>query len=149
MYGIAGKLWCDMRNIIYMNNAATSWPKPPCVAEAMANAVNAAPGAMNRGGIETFNVFEQVRLNLAPLLGVSSPEQIALGSNATSVVLAHNHPSGVALPSADDIQTTKRLAIALSAVDITLVDHLVISDGDYVSMVQSGYYRPEDCYCIV
>ena len=65
--------------------------------------------------------------------------EIALGSNATSVVLAHNHPSGVAVPSGEDIQTTRRLAMALNAVDIALVDHIVVADGDFVSMADSGY----------
>lgn len=70
--------------------------------------------------------------------------EIALNTNATSVILAHNHPSGLALPSDDDIMTTRRLARAMEAVEITLADHIVVSDDDFVSMVQSGYYRPGD-----
>ncbi len=66
----------------------------------------------------------------------------ALSSNATSVVLAHNHPSGLAFPSAEDIQTTQRVAKALDAVDVILVDHIIVADGDFISLVQSGYYRP-------
>ena len=65
--------------------------------------------------------------------------ETALGANATSVVLAHNHPSGMALPSAEDIQTTRRVAAALNTVDILLADHIVVADDDFVSMVQSGY----------
>ena len=68
--------------------------------------------------------------------------EIALGVNATTVVLAHNHPSGLAIPSADDIQTTHRIAAALEAVDVRLADHIVVSKGDYVSIVQSQFYRP-------
>ena len=68
--------------------------------------------------------------------------EIALNTNATTVVLAHNHPSGLALPSHDDIDTTLRVAKAMDAVEITLADHIVVADGDFVSMVQSGYYRP-------
>lgn len=71
--------------------------------------------------------------------------EMALGANATTAVLAHNHPSGMAIPSGEDQLTTRRLAAALSAVDIELVDHLVVADDDYVSMRQSGWYRPEDC----
>ncbi len=70
--------------------------------------------------------------------------ETALGVNATSVVLAHNHPSGIAVPSPEDVQTTRRVAAALSAVEIGLVDHIVVADDDYVSMVQSGY-RFDDC----
>lgn len=71
--------------------------------------------------------------------------ETAIAGNATTVVLAHNHPSGIALPSNEDILTTKRIAAALEAVDITLADHIVVAEDDYVSMVQSGYYRPGDC----
>ena len=65
--------------------------------------------------------------------------ETALASNATTVILAHNHPSGVALPSEEDIQTTRRVAAALQAVEIVLADHIVVADGDFVSMTQSGY----------
>ena len=70
--------------------------------------------------------------------------EIALTANATTVVLAHNHPSGLAIPSAEDVHTTERIAAALNAVEITLADHIVVADDDFVSMVQSGYYRPMD-----
>ena len=70
--------------------------------------------------------------------------EMALEDGATSVILAHNHPSGIAVPSNDDISTTRRLAMALSAVEIQLVDHIVVADEEYVSMVQSGY-RFDDC----
>lgn len=65
--------------------------------------------------------------------------ETALNANATTVVLAHNHPSGVALPSGEDIQTTRRIAAALNAVEVHLADHIIVADGDFVSMVQSGY----------
>lgn len=68
--------------------------------------------------------------------------ETALNANASSVVLAHNHPSGLAIPSPEDVQTTKRLGKALHAVEITLVDHLVFADGDYVSIGSSGNYSP-------
>lgn len=75
--------------------------------------------------------------------------EMALGANATTVVLAHNHPSGIALPSPEDILTTKKLAVALSSVDITLADHMVIADGEGVSLRDSGLYDPEDCQILV
>ena len=71
--------------------------------------------------------------------------EMALNANATTVVLAHNHPSGMALPSGEDQLTTKRLAMSLAAVDIELADHLVVADDDYVSLRQSGWYDPKDC----
>ncbi len=75
--------------------------------------------------------------------------EMALGANATSVVLAHNHPSGLAVPSGEDVQTTKRLAMALRSVDIELVDHIVVADGDFVSMAQSGMYTPNASYTVL
>ena len=68
--------------------------------------------------------------------------EIALSANATTVILAHNHPSGIAVPSAEDVQTTYRMANALDAVEIILADHIIVADGDYTSMAQSGYYDP-------
>jgi DNA repair protein RadC len=73
--------------------------------------------------------------------------ELALSQNASSVVLAHNHPSGVAIPSAEDVSTTRRVAAALSTVDIPLVDHIIVADDDFVSLVQSGY-RFDDCVII-
>lgn len=73
--------------------------------------------------------------------------EVALGANASSVVLAHNHPSGLAIPSGEDIATTRRVAAALSTVDIQLVDHIIVADDDFVSLVQSGY-RFDDCVII-
>jgi len=71
--------------------------------------------------------------------------ECALAANATSVILAHNHPSGVAYPSDEDRHTTMRVATALDAVDVVLVDHLVISEYEYVSLRHSGFYEPERC----
>lgn len=71
--------------------------------------------------------------------------QTALEFNASAVVLAHNHPSGLALPSNEDVMTTRQVAAALDAVDITLADHIVVADDDFVSMAQSGYFRPGEC----
>ena len=71
--------------------------------------------------------------------------EMALGANASSVIIAHNHPSGLAVPSGEDVLTTRRLAMALQAVEIQLVDHIVVADDDFVSLLQSGKFRPEEC----
>ncbi len=62
----------------------------------------------------------------------------ALGANATSVVLAHNHPSGVALPSDEDREATRQVFRALSAVNVLLADHIVVAAGDFVSLAEDG-----------
>ena len=64
--------------------------------------------------------------------------ETALGCNATRVVLAHNHVSGVAIWSDADVDTTLRLKRALEEVDVTLVDHFIIANDDMVSMAESG-----------
>jgi DNA repair protein RadC len=68
--------------------------------------------------------------------------EIALAEKASTVVLAHNHPSGVALPSREDVLVTQRLAAALAAVEVTLFDHLIVAGDDFVSLVQSRLYAP-------
>ena len=70
--------------------------------------------------------------------------EMALAANATTAVLAHNHPSGLALPSIEDIQATKRIAKALYSVEVILADHVIVSDDDFVSLVESGHYRVDD-----
>jgi len=63
----------------------------------------------------------------------------ALGHNAAAVVVAHNHPSGVAEPSDDDRKVTKRLTEALSLVDIRVLDHVVVGHGQSVSFAERGW----------
>ena len=63
----------------------------------------------------------------------------ALLTGASAVVLAHNHPSGVALPSRDDYAATDRAKTALAVVGVALTDHIIVADGDFVSMADSGY----------
>lgn len=75
--------------------------------------------------------------------------EAALAVNATSVVLAHNHPSGIAVPSVEDVVTTRRMGVALDAVGIPLEDHIVVADRDYVSLAQSGYYNVDECRLLV
>lgn len=62
----------------------------------------------------------------------------AIANNAAAVILAHNHPSGVAEPSHADEAITRRLRDALGLVDIRLLDHLVIGDGSAVSFAERG-----------
>lgn len=62
----------------------------------------------------------------------------ALDHNATSVVVAHNHPSGLALPSREDRATTLALKAALDAVDVVLVDHVIVADENFVSLADDG-----------
>jgi len=62
-----------------------------------------------------------------------------LQRGAAAVVLAHNHPSGVAEPSLADRQITERIQRALELVDIRVLDHLVIGSGTSVSFAERGW----------
>lgn len=68
--------------------------------------------------------------------------QEALAVNASTVILAHNHPSGLAVPSFEDVATTKRIADALNTVGVILADHIIVSDEDFISLAASGLYSP-------
>jgi DNA repair protein RadC len=62
-----------------------------------------------------------------------------LAHNAAAVIFAHNHPSGVAEPSQADRSITDRLCSALNLVDVRVLDHLVIGDGEAVSFAERGW----------
>lgn len=64
----------------------------------------------------------------------------ALSTNAVSVVLAHNHPGGLAIPSQEDRAVTNRVALALQYVDIVLTDHIVVCENESISMSLSKMY---------
>jgi DNA repair protein RadC len=62
----------------------------------------------------------------------------ALACNASAAILAHNHPSGVPEPSAADRAITKELRDALQLVGVRILDHIVVSAGECVSMASRG-----------
>ncbi len=62
----------------------------------------------------------------------------ALSYNAAAIIVAHNHPSGIAEPSQADEHITIRLKDALGLVDIRLLDHLIIGEGEIVSLAERG-----------
>lgn len=62
----------------------------------------------------------------------------AIISNAASIIIAHNHPSGDSNPSPEDRELTKRLSEAGKLLGIPLTDHLVIGDGNYYSFADQG-----------
>lgn len=61
-----------------------------------------------------------------------------LNVNAAAVIFAHNHPSGIAEPSRADEYITRRLKEALSLIDVRVLDHMIIGDGDVVSLAERG-----------
>lgn len=67
--------------------------------------------------------------------------QKAVRYDAVFAFLAHNHPSGEILPSVQDLEATQLIAQALKNVNVQLVDHFIISQKDYLSLKQSGYFQ--------
>jgi DNA repair protein RadC len=63
----------------------------------------------------------------------------AIREAAASVIFVHNHPSGDPVPSRDDIAVTERLANAGETVGIRVLDHIIVADGGYTSMLEKGY----------
>ena len=71
-------------------------------------------------------------------ISVKKVVEYAINLNASKVVLAHNHPFSSALPSEADLAATHAIKAALATVDVSLVDHLIVCDNDYVSLADSG-----------
>ena len=63
--------------------------------------------------------------------------ELVMTYNACSIVIGHNHPSGMAIPSNDDITTTKKLFQILSTMKVTLLDHIIVADNEYTSLRDS------------
>lgn len=77
-----------------------------------------------------------------------SPRELfleALAYHAVHLILVHNHPSGDPTPSVDDIQITERIARAGNLLGITLLDHIVIGNHAYVSMLEAGMLPDKTC----
>ena len=64
--------------------------------------------------------------------------KLAVHYNAVSALLAHNHPSGNTTPTAGDLNSTREVYRALESVQVCLEDHIIIGDGDFLSLANSG-----------
>ncbi|NRA24891.1 MAG: DNA repair protein RadC [Oleispira sp.] len=68
--------------------------------------------------------------------------KMALAKNAAALIFAHNHPSGIAEASQADRAITERLVKALSLLDIRVLDHIIIGDGEFTSFAEKGWLSP-------
>ena len=86
--------------------------------------------------------FEIVMTGSVDSVGLSIRDIVSkvIKSNATAAVIAHNHPGGVALPSLQDVAATRELKHALKSISVQLIDHIIISSEDYVSMALSNEF---------
>ena len=68
----------------------------------------------------------------------------AIMENASAIIICHNHPSGSIKPSEDDYKTTERLKKASDLLGITLLDHIIIANGNYYSFLENGVVLDND-----
>ena len=66
---------------------------------------------------------------------------LALRHGAVGAVLAHNHPSGLAMPSSEDLAATERIRQSLRMIGVELIDHYIVADGECVSLRDSGLFN--------
>lgn len=87
--------------------------------------------------------WEQISDGTVNVTEVSTRKVIeaAMKTSANGVILAHNHPNGLAVPSNDDIRSTIMLIDALSVIGVRVLDHVIIGEEDYVSLINSHQYR--------
>ncbi len=78
------------------------------------------------------------------MFSVRKVVEFALTSNASYIILAHNHPSGIALPSDADMDSTAKIADALERINVRLLDHIIVADDDFVSLNDNGVINKEN-----
>jgi DNA repair protein RadC len=91
-----------------------------------------------KGKIVFDGIVSKGTVNAVDLYSRRIVELIVLYS-ACSMILAHNHPSGLAVPSKDDVETTAQFIKLLRSMRVTLLDHIIVADNDYVSMRDCGF----------
>ena len=95
----------------------------------------------SQGRINNFVFVSEGSLKFAQV-DTRKVAQLALQNNAESVIIAHNHPGGVASPSRHDIETTVTLVKSLGLINIRVVDHVIVSDSEFFSMASAERFAP-------
>lgn len=87
--------------------------------------------------------FDRVACGDISSVGVSIRKviEILIRTSATTVILAHNHPGGVALPSESDLSVTKSISQALKPLGIHILDHIILVEDDFVSLRQTEQFK--------
>ncbi|MCH5296749.1 MAG: hypothetical protein J1E85_03670 [Ruminococcus sp.] len=91
-----------------------------------------------KGKMIYFSIISKGSLNSSDM-PIRKIVDLSLRHNAKTAFLAHNHPSGTALPSHNDLRTTQTVRETLLSVGVDLIDHFIITDDDYVSLRDSGF----------
>ncbi len=93
----------------------------------------------NRGKLLNCSVISEGTVNTTNV-NLRLIIQTVVNYPTTAVVLAHNHPGGVAIPSAEDLESTLQVKLALNSLGIRLVDHMIFSQDDYISLRETPKY---------
>ena len=91
----------------------------------------------SKGNVNSFNTTHIGTIN-STLIHPREIFKVAIISNASAIILAHNHPSGDATPSEKDIKVTKSLVKASKHLDIEILDHIIVGDNKYFSFKEKG-----------
>ena len=79
-------------------------------------------GVISKGSVNSVDIYLRKIIELITLY------------NASSILIAHNHPSGIAVPSKEDILTTNKLANIFKSMNVNFLDHIIVADHDFVSL---------------
>ena len=82
----------------------------------------------------------------ATSISIQKIVKLAARANATGLVIAHNHPNGLALPSGSDVHMTAKLKQALEYINVALVDHLIFSEDDFISFASTMRLQDIDAF---
>ena len=83
-------------------------------------------GVINKGTVNAVDLYARKIIELIVMY------------NASAGIIAHNHPSGLALPSRDDLISTDKMKLIFKNMGVKLLDHIIVADGDYVSLASSS-----------
>ncbi len=89
------------------------------------------------GGHKWFAAFCE-RMAASAEKGYMKDVRREMAGGASGIVLVHNHPSGVAEPSAPDIRLTERLKDLLAEIDVRVLDHMIVAGGEITSLAERG-----------
>ncbi len=92
------------------------------------------------GSMLSFDVISEGTLDSVGA-GIRSIIERALQLRAHSIVISHNHPGGIAVPSREDVEVTLALKEAANLLSIKLCDHIIVAGNDYISMAESSEYK--------
>ena len=82
-------------------------------------------GIINKGSVNGVDLYIRKMIELVTLY------------NASSLIMAHNHPSGIAVPSPDDLKSTEKIYDLFKSMCVTVLDHIIVADNDYISLRQT------------